>query len=495
MNRNIKSFAHRFFNDQRGQMLPTMALMLTGLLGMSALAVDIGRAYASYRDLQASTNAAAMAGASGLPGSTAATIATSYSSLNGDTNAYSFLPNVTMVSGYPKVVCLNALKNVGVACVAPANANAIIVQQQVIVPTFFAGLLNHKSITLTATATASMRGAVAAPYNVAIILDTTSSMNDQDGDSQCSTSRLACALSGIQVFLHDLNPCGASAATCGAVTTTTSNNLPTSSVANPVDNVSLFVFPNVTEGTIPNDFDCSSSNPTIKPDTFPTPGAGSYVPGNPMTTSTPTYQIVGFSSDYRASDTSTTLSTSSNFVEAVNGKTGCTGIQAPGGESTYYAGAIYAAQSALVAEKAAFPGSQNVMIIISDGDAEASSTQLATGTTGYSATSGIYPSVKQQCHQGVTAAQAATAAGTKVYTVAYGAASSGCSTDTSPTITPCAAMLAMASAPQDFYSDYTASANSGNCISASQPTSSLSQIFTDIAGDFTVARLIPNGTT
>ena len=58
-----------------------------------------------------------------------------------------------------------------------------------------------------------------------------------------------------------------------------------------------------------------------------------------------------------------------------------------------------------------------------------------------------------------------------------------------------AAMLAMASAAQDFYSDYTASANSGNCISASQPTSNLNQIFTDIAGDFTVARLIPNGTT
>jgi hypothetical protein len=384
---------------------------------------------------------------------------------------------------------------VGVACVAPANANAIIVQQQVVVPTFFAGLISHKNITLTATATASMRGAVAAPFNVAIILDTTASMNSNDSDSQCNTTRLSCALAGIQVFLHDLNPCGASVVTCGAVTTTTTNNMPTASVANSVDRVSLFVFPAITVGTISDDFDCSASNPTSKPYPFPAAGASSYVPANPIVSTTPTYQVIGFASDYRASDTSTTLSSSSSYVEAVNGKTGCTGIAAPGGQGTYYAGAIYAAQSALVAEKAANPGSQNVMILISDGDASASSSALATGTPGYSATSGIYPSIKQQCHQAVTAGQAATAAGTKVYTVAYGADSSGCSTDTSPSITPCAAMLAMASAPQDFYSDYTAQQGSGNCISSSQPTSSLSQIFTDIAGDFTVARLIPNGTT
>ena len=52
----------------------------------------------------------------------------------------------------------------------------------------------------------------------------------------------------------------------------------------------------------------------------------------------------------------------------------------------------------------------------------------------------------------------------------------------------------IASAPQNFFSDYTAS-NNGQCISASQPTTNLNQIFTVIAGDLTVARLIPNGTT
>lgn len=56
-------------------------------------------------------------------------------------------------------------------------------------------------------------------------------------------------------------------------------------------------------------------------------------------------------------------------------------------------------------------------------------------------------------------------------------------------------MQQMASAPQYFFSDYTASQGSGTCISAAQPTSSLNQIFTQIAGDMTVGRLIPNNTT
>ncbi len=56
------------------------------------------------------------------------------------------------------------------------------------------------------------------------------------------------------------------------------------------------------------------------------------------------------------------------------GGAGCTGITAPGGEGTYYAQVIYAAQAALVAQQTANPGSQNAMIILSDGNATASAT-------------------------------------------------------------------------------------------------------------------------
>ena len=58
---------------------------------------------------------------------------------------------------------------------------------------------------------------------------------------------------------------------------------------------------------------------------------------------------------------------------------------------------------------------------------------------GASTTSGVYPSTKQQCHQAITAAQWAAqqgVGGTRVYAVAYGATSSGCTTDTKPNYHP-----------------------------------------------------------
>ena len=135
---------------------------------------------------------------------------------------------------------------------------------------------------------------------------------------------------------------------------------------------------------------------------YPLPTAPTYTPA-----ATPTYQIVNFSSDYRTSDTATSLNTSSNLVIAAGGKTGCTGLQAIGGQGTYYAGVIYSAENLLLAQQAAYPGTQNALIILSDGDANASSADLP----GASTTSGVYPSTKQQCHQAITAAQWAATAG------------------------------------------------------------------------------------
>lgn len=80
-----------------------------------------------------------------------------------------------------------------------------------------------------------------------------------------------------------------------------------------------------------------------------------------------------------------------------------------------------------------------------------------------------------------------------MYSVAYGANDSGCSTD-SPSITPCQTMQRIASSPGYFYSDYKATGGSSSCISASQSSTNLNQIFAQIAGDLTVARLIPNTT-
>jgi len=173
------------------------------------------------------------------------------------------------------------------------------------------------------------------------------------------------------------------------------------------------------------------------------------------------------------------------------GKSGCTGLQAIGGPGTYYAQVIYAAQARLVAEQALYPTSKNVLILLSDGNANATSAH----TPGASTTSGTYISTLQECHRAITAASAATAAGTRVYAVAYGAEASGCPIDTSPAITPCETMEGIASSPSNLFSDYTATGGTSSCVSASQPVTGLNRIFQVIALDLTDVKVIPNNTT
>jgi Flp pilus assembly protein TadG len=458
----LRRLALKLIREQSGQAIVLTAFMITALVGIVGLTVDVGHMMYCHAQLQASTDAAALAGGQALPSTAATTAATHYSSVSGGWNVASDLPNVSMVSGYPKLECLNTLKALGVACSSPSNANAIQVVQTMNVPTYFMALFGHKTMPITTEATAAMRGSTATPYNVIIVVDTTSSMNNLDLDSQCLTTRIACALSGVQVLLNNLSPCSALINLCGTVTS--------GNVTGAIDKVSIFTFPGVTAGTAADDYNCSGKLPTISAYTYPT---------------LPTYQIVPFSSDYRASDTTSILSQTSSIVAAAGGKSLCTGLSAVGGAGTYYAGVIYAAQAQLAASSVT--GTQNVMIILSDGDA--SSTNMTSTNT-----KGTYPSSVDQCQQAITAAAAASSAGTHVYTVAYGATSSGCSTDKGA-LTPCQTMQQMASAPQYFFSDYTATQGGGGCVSAAQPTSNLNQIFTQIAGDFTVPRLIPDNTT
>jgi len=390
-------------------------------------------------------------------------------------------------------------------------------------------------MTVTASATAASRGGGPSPYNVALVIDTTLSMLFPD--SNCGGTEIACAMNGVQILLQSLSPCAASLATC-----TITNGVAASSV----DRVALFTFPNVSTSTAVQDVTCTipvptptSSNrywsqvnsgatinfvmpmsptgstpvtpwsqlPQAMAYSFPTPGAVSYVPTQsdyatyPMTLGTATYQITDFLSDYRTSNSATTLNPNSALVQAAGGVIGCGSMTASnydGVFGTYYAGAIYAAQSALTAEKAANPGSQNVLIILSDGNATAPQTNGNNVVMGSPATgNGQYPSWVGECGQAVVAAKYATSQGTQVYSVAYGSEPTGCTSDLNsgsyPNINPCNTMANMASAPQYFYSDYNQSGSGSVCV-AGQPVTSLSDIFTAISNDLTTARLIPNNT-
>jgi hypothetical protein len=482
------------FNREDGQVVILYCICFTALLGFTGLVVDSGRTYIAYRQLQTSTDAAALAGAQQLPDTTTAvSTATTFSGTGTNTNAFPTLPGVSFVSGYPKVRCLTSLQAIGQACIpnATAGGNALQVRQQVTMPLFIGSLFGVPSITLSSSATASMRGSSSIPYNVAIVLDTTASMGSNK-DSNCgNVTRIACALQGVQTLMMNMSPCASSYSTCSF-----SSNV----ASNAVDQVSLFTFPNVyvsqtinssTQGKMCNGYGTG----TLPVYSFPSSSATSYtalgVAAKSQST-TPTYQLTPFWSDYRSSDTASSLNTSSTsyLVQDVGGTSGCTGLSTPGGDGTYYAGAIYAAQAALTAQAAANPGSQNVLIFLSDGDA--SSTKFDTSATGFSTTSGVYPSSKNQCAQAVAAAAAAASAGTRVYTVAYGSATSGaCSTDTGTYAgSSCLTMEKMASNSLYFFSaDYNKTAS---CQSAAQPTSNMSQIFTQIAGGLTTSRLIPD---
>src|SRR3954453_20019556 len=56
--------------DASGQVIVLVVVALVGLLGMCAMVIDLGYLYWNQRDLQASADAAALAGAMELPDST-----------------------------------------------------------------------------------------------------------------------------------------------------------------------------------------------------------------------------------------------------------------------------------------------------------------------------------------------------------------------------------------------------------------------------------------
>jgi Flp pilus assembly protein TadG len=545
MKLSIKDLSHKFLHETSGQVFAWAVVSMVALLGMCGFVIDLGHAMLVNRQLQMTTNAAALAGAQDLPSTSYQAFAKTYSSNVSTDNNYSStnLSGVnTTVTGY----CSATVTSWGIDCqtIGTTSMNALTVTQTVTIPTFFISVLGIDSITLTSQASAAWKGAARNPYNVAIIVDTTSSMQDADGDaSNCgSASRVACSMQGVNTLLEYLSPCSPTYTTCPTV----SAAWPSANITQPIDEVALYTFPAlVNSADAEADAICSAQ--MINPTTTTGSGSSKKATGTislynyPGTASTPTpdpvYQIVGFSSDYSANDAShNSLISASYLVQAAGGgsNTRCTyntssnggargGIQDVGGASTFYAGVVYQVQNDLYDQYAARlynnkTQTQNIMILLTDGDAEATSTDLGYfnqttfATTANSNSNGTYPSYKSECHQAITAALAATngtypsteidsetVPDTIVYGVAYGAEASGCSTDSG--IEPCDTIREMSSSynwtpstDQTFFSDYTSSGSTSTCISNSHPSTSISSIFQQIALTLSIARLLPIGT-
>ena len=461
-----------------GQSLVLLPIVLVALLGMCALVIDLGNVYYCYEQLLSATQAAALAGADALSTDTVAgvqTLATQYSAAaSQDYNSHPNLTNVQMVSGYPQVKCLTTT---GITCFSASGGNAVVVQESATVNTLFARVFGVNTVPISVTATAGAKGGSLNPYNVVLVLDTTASMNA--ADSYCGgVTQEQCALGGLQTLLKTLSPCASSG--CGSFTNGVAQY--------PVDQVALMAFPGLT----PSETSTLSSPPVQAPTatkdyTCPT--------ANPSITSynnNPGYLILPFQSNYRTADTNKTLNASSDVVIAAGGSSspGCQGVQAPGGEGTFYAGAINAAQSYLTANSS--PNIKNVMSLLSDGDANATGSDMNGKATTYPPTN--------DCHQAITSAANAKTAGTLIYSVSYGSETTGCNTDTgSNAITPCQTMFDIASTPQSTYFFSQIKSTSGTTVCAGARSvaglSSLNTIFTAIGNDLSGSRLIPNGTT
>lgn len=578
MKNNCESFIRRALRDQRGQVLPWLTLGLVAMLGMAGIATDVGHAYLVRNQLQNAVNAAALSGAAEVYNSgadSAESVATTYLALN-------YNAGNTVASGYPQVntVCLNLLLPTGTKCGGTTPKNALRVSQAVNVPTLFLRVLGFKTLTVGATATASMQGS-AQPWNVAIILDATGSMGSND--PYCTTSSATaeqCAMTGIQTMLQHINPC-ASGTGCTAYQSNTNFR------------VSLFAFPNMPTTQIADEYNCGGT-PLAAVYTLPAkPASGSTTAYAPIaytgtTPYTATYQVLqqsddstnidanGFTSDFFVSNG--VLNSASVLVKAIgNGsKKGClvppstsssnkTLAQAAGwalskpadwpsktrwtayewpavSYMTSFAGAIYAAQTALQAEQAytATLGvtSRNAIIFVSDGQANmtydgfpqktsnastggvsvTSSGSSTTNLTGAANTFGTYPDFNEGCQQAIVAANDAKNAGTRFYAVAYGSEANGCVTDDGTTgtaklvipstvtlnvpiastadVVPCKVMENMASPGVDvnsawyFYTDGSSTAH--GCTDTSHTSTDLTSIFGAITTTFTNPLLLPN---
>jgi Flp pilus assembly protein TadG len=381
----------RALHDRRGVAALVFAVAGTALIGATGFAVDVGVVLSARQALQANTNAAVLDAAyqwdqTGGTQSAAVSAAQTW-------NAAHPVPFVSSITANASAQCITATSGLP-QCVVGSSYNAVALTQTGTVPTYFIGVLGFKSWTVSATAAAAMAGGPTKAMNIMFVLDTTQSMETTTDDTGCkvpgisSPTKFDCSRYGIQLILKQLNPQN--------------------------DKVGLMVFPGTSSTWTPS---CSTS-PSIEP--YGTTGI--------------VYQVIHNALDTNYATVTGTLNDSSLLVKAVgdnsNSLAGC--LQAPGGEGTFYAQAISAAQSALQTEGSST--AQNVIILLSDGEANQAPGDGKMDVT-YALSNACSPSTVcspghqvQQCNQAVANGETAASDGTWVYVIAYdaGGAGTGC---------------------------------------------------------------------
>ncbi|HEY4232063.1 MAG TPA: pilus assembly protein TadG-related protein [Lacipirellulaceae bacterium] len=165
-------------NQRRGIILPVVAVAIVGLIGLVALAVDIGRLVVAQSECQAAADSAAIAGARSLDGTQNLTGATanavtaaSNCKVLGETIPAS---EVTVSHGSYHYDASAEKFSPQIPAVAPDNFNLTQVVVTHTVNLTFARVFGRSMSTVTATSIAAHR-----PRDIAIVLDYSGSMNNE----------------------------------------------------------------------------------------------------------------------------------------------------------------------------------------------------------------------------------------------------------------------------------------------------------------------------
>jgi len=188
--------------DESGQVLVLATIMMVVLIAFTGFAIDVGHAYLVQRQLQAATDAAALAGALELPDRTRAEqVARDYGPEPTKRNTLRSNDNAAITV---ETKCVTAIIT---GCTPGSGVNSISVKSTSEVKTVFAKVIGFDSFTVKANATACSPCSV-KPIDIMLVLDRTGSMcqKSNGADDHPACTDLANAREGMKTFLGLMNP-------------------------------------------------------------------------------------------------------------------------------------------------------------------------------------------------------------------------------------------------------------------------------------------------
>lgn len=198
---HVANARRRFAGKPRAQVIMLITVALVVVIGMAALAVDVGDLWTTRRRMQSAADAAAMAGVDaisvGETGSSIADAARDASAQNGFTNG-----STTTTSTSPVSVAVYNPPQSGLYSGLSTAVQVIVSQPQ---PTYFMRVLGWKQVPVSTTATALAIGSGSCIFSLdpsasgAITVDGTASLTSSCGlyDNSDSTSAYTVGGGGI----------------------------------------------------------------------------------------------------------------------------------------------------------------------------------------------------------------------------------------------------------------------------------------------------------